>query len=119
MSETKKCPFCAEEIKEEAIFCKYCKTNLIAGNETLKSTNSKQITENKVTCSACGNVWYFGKTESVKNTSNSLHNLGSSMMCCSGCMPALLIPQKEVIDFKRCSKCGSRAVKCEQITHNV
>lgn len=26
--ETKKCPFCAEDIQKEAVFCKHCKRNL-------------------------------------------------------------------------------------------
>ncbi|MEQ8192139.1 MAG: tetratricopeptide repeat protein [Candidatus Eremiobacterota bacterium] len=38
MSDTKKCPFCAEEIKAEAIKCKYCKSNLL-------STQEKKIPE--------------------------------------------------------------------------
>lgn len=118
-SSTKKCPFCAEDIKKDAVFCKYCQTNLILNNSDNGTNDFKQIKENKMTCSACGNIWYYGKKEVNTNFSNSLHNAGSSAMCCSGCFPALFIPQKNVIDLKKCQKCGSRAVKIEEVIHNV
>ncbi len=43
----KKCPFCAEEIKKEAVFCKHCKNDL-PKNEALGKT-LKQDNEHKMT----------------------------------------------------------------------
>ncbi len=43
----KKCPFCAEEIQDEAIKCKHC-------GEFLCASNRPRITEKKT-------EWYFGK----------------------------------------------------------
>jgi len=37
----KKCPFCAEEIKDEAKVCKHCKTSLV--NEIKKPSNNWSV----------------------------------------------------------------------------
>ena len=79
----------------------------------------KHIRETKCTCQSCGNVWYFGKTDELQNAGKTLQNLGKSMSCCTGCAPALLIKDKEVKDLRKCPKCNSRFVKCENIIHEI
>jgi hypothetical protein len=77
------------------------------------------IKETKCTCSACGNIWFFGKQEVLENASKAMGNLGKDMMCCTGCLPAIFIPEQKVIDLSKCHKCGSRAIKKEEIIHEV
>lgn len=89
----------------------------------------KKIKETKCTCKACGEVWYYGKQEAIenfgermKNIGNQMSNTGSDMMCCTGCLPAAFLPrkqEKEVRDLNQCPKCGSKAVKKEEVVHEV
>lgn len=90
---------------------------------------AKKIKETKCTCKACGNVWYYGKSEALQNFGEQMQNAGSDMgnagkdmMCCTGCLPALFIPEKQktqVRDLGQCDKCGSKAVSKEKVEHYV
>jgi len=82
-------------------------------------TKLKEISETKCTCEACGNVWFYGKSDEIAEKNKKIANVGKAMACCGGCFPALLIKDKEVIDLNKCPKCGSRAVKKEIVTHSV
>ena len=84
--------------------------------KTIKET----IKETKCTCTACKNVWFYGKEEETKKKMNNLHNASRAMFCCSGCfIPALLMGEKEIIDLNKCPKCGSKAVHKEIVIHQV
>jgi hypothetical protein len=69
---------------------------------------SKIIKETKCICNSCGNIWFFGKQEAMENAANALSNAGKGMMCCTGCLPAIFIKDKNIIDLGKCPKCGSR-----------
>jgi len=78
------------------------------------------IKEIKATCLACGNIWYFGKTEESLAAAADMQNLGKSLMCCGGCWPAVFIPDaKKTIDPNKCPKCNSQAIKKEEVVHEV
>jgi len=92
---------------------------MVSGSFGGGSPSKKRISETKNTCTACGNVWFYGKQETTEAASNAMSNLGKSMMCCGGCLPAALIKDKEIVDLSKCPKCGSRAIKKEDVVHEV
>lgn len=83
-----------------------------------KKTN-KKIKETRCVCNACEHIWFYGKQDVLEQTGSSLQNCGKSMMCCGGCIPAIFIPDKKVVDLNKCPKCGSRAINKEEIIHEV
>lgn len=90
---------------------------------------AKRIIETKCTCNACENVWYFDKQdeqtlrlEKLEALDNQLSNASKSLLCCSGCLPAVFIPNKDKvkpIPLDVCDECGSKAVTKEKVTHYV
>lgn len=84
-----------------------------------RKNGPKTISETRATCQSCGNIWHYGKNEQFENFTNSLNNAGNAMMCCGGCLPALFMSSKPVVDLNKCPKCGSKAVKTQQVTHEV
>lgn len=79
----------------------------------------RKITETKCTCLSCNNIWHYDKNEQIQNAGVAMQEAGKAMMCCTGCFPALLVPPKQIKDFNKCPKCGSKAIKKEQIVHEV
>ena len=86
---------------------------------TVASRNTKIITETRCTCNECGKVWHYGKQEIAERRSAQMSNAGKGMMCCTGCLPAVFIPDKKVADLDKCPNCGSKFIKKEQIEHAV
>lgn len=80
---------------------------------------AKKIRETRVTCSSCGAVSHYGKADELQSTGAALSNAGKSMMCCTGCAPAALIPNQQAVDLNKCPKCGSRAISKEIVEHEV
>lgn len=79
-----------------------------------ETKETKKIKETKATCKACGEVWYYGKADAIKNFGDKMSDAGKGMMCCGGCLP-----KSTQRDLSKCPKCGSSAVDREEVIHEV
>jgi len=130
MNESKRyCKNCGAEIRAGSKHCSQCGigfdntpspvSELKKGSISNKIPKTKTITETRCTCNSCGKVWHYGKQEQLQSAGNAMSNVGKSMMCCGGCLPAVFIPDKKVVDLNKCPDCGSKNIKKEQIAHAV
>jgi hypothetical protein len=82
----------------------------------------RQIEETKCTCSGCGNIWFFGKKD-VWQRWDKKGMVVAKNMCPAACpcfLPMIFFGNDALyIDPNKCPKCGSRAIKKEQIIHDV
>jgi hypothetical protein len=141
------CEECVAVTSQGKVYCKKCFEKMNSKQHTLETvtdpasqqpinSNSKTmeqipekfgpsikqgkiIKETKCYCSACGNLWYFGKQDELESAGNAMSNVGKEMMCCTGCVPAAFLPDKKVIHLDKCPKCGSSAITKEIVTHVV
>jgi hypothetical protein len=99
----------------------------------------RQIVEIKHTCQGCGYVWHKGMGVADKlqnlgerlqnmgqrqiNSANQLSNTSRDLLCCSGCVPALFIPnapqQVPIKDLNRCPNCNSLIIKKEEVVYDI
>jgi uncharacterized membrane protein YvbJ len=116
------CKNCGAEIRADSKHCSRCGIgfdNTPSPVSAPQKTSTKIIKETRRTCNVCGKVWHYGKQEQLQNVGNAMSNLGKSMSCCTGCLPAVFIPDKKVVDLNKCPNCGSKNIKKEQIAHEV
>lgn len=85
---------------------------------TILGGNMTIIEEVECDCQACGNRWYISALDKSEESTQQDREDVRCFLCCTGCFPALLIPDKN-IDLGKCPKCGSRAIKKKAIKHEV
>lgn len=114
------CPFCKALVPSDSRVCPACYDDLSRLNPIQHEHEStKKIRETRWTCASCGNIWHYGMVKNLESASAALHNVGKSVMCCAGCLPAILIPNRHVPDLTICPKCGSKAISKETVEHTV
>ena len=95
----KKCPFCAEEIQDEAIICKHCKNNVAANASASTAMKSFKLSNEKVSGKQVSQiiggaiivliVWYIGSTLSKANKQDILNNTVAKQQAASA--PAITV----------------------------
>lgn len=102
---------------------------MIAKRRNPKARGPRMVKEIKCTCQACGNTWYYGKSEYLENlgqrminSANRGSNMTNDLLCCAGCWPAAFLPKHHEVpvkDLNKCPKCNSTAIKKEEIVHQI
>ncbi len=114
------CKSCGARLSQRDLEKAACpKCNPKQAQAAVDVNGKKKVTETRCTCNKCKKVWHYKGSDQLKETGKAMSQFGKSMLCCSGCFPALLIPNKESRDLDQCPNCKSRDVKKETVEHYV
>lgn len=71
--------------------------------------------EYKLICNQCGNEYYFDNSDIARSKYAAMMNISKTLMALGSNLSLAYLPDKEVEEFKRCKKCGSRNVDIIEI----
>ena len=74
------------------------------------------VKEVRATCQSCDHVWHYLPGQGMKQAGEAMQRAGCALMTCG--VASLFMKKPENL-VSQCPKCGSRAVKSEDVVHNV
>ncbi len=73
------------------------------------------VKEVRATCQSCQHVWHYLPGQKMQQAGETMQRAGCAIMTCG--LATLFM--KKPTDLGQCPKCGSRAVKAEDVVHEV
>lgn len=109
------CPFCSTNVPLAAQVCPACGDD-ISSSASREATGMADIKEIRTTYQSCQHVWHYLPGQKTKEVGETMQRAGCAIMTCG--LASLFMKKPDNLSGQ-CPKCGSRAVKSEDVVHQV